>query len=169
METMSREGTRGAEEHYYTQKITARILNGAYKGKEITLSNEYTSSQVQTQKYHKGDTVLLNGSKDRPGKTIRSVKRDIYLVVLVGGLIILLIYITRKQGGYTIVSVILNTLIFAYGFQLLGDGKNILRICNVIALLFSLTTLICLNGIHQENMGCCSFDFMCSFPDYDAV
>lgn len=63
-------------------------------------------------------------------KTIRSVKRDIYLVVLVGGLIILLIYITRKQGGYTIVSVILNTLIFAYGFQLLGDGKNILRICN---------------------------------------
>ena len=31
METMSREGTRGAEEHYYTQKITARILNGAYK------------------------------------------------------------------------------------------------------------------------------------------
>lgn len=74
METMSREGTRGAEEHYYTQKITARILNGAYKGKEITLSNEYTSSQVQTQKYHKGDTVLLNGSKDRPGKTIRSVK-----------------------------------------------------------------------------------------------
>ena len=115
METMSREGTRGAEEHYYTQKITARILNGAYKGKEITLS-----------------------------------KRDIYLVVLVGGLIILLIYITRKQGGYTIVSVILNTLIFAYGFQLLGDGKNILRICNVIALLFSLTTLICLNGIHRK-------------------
>ena len=150
METMSREGTRGAEEHYYTQKITARILNGAYKGKEITLSNEYTSSQVQTQKYHKGDTVLLNGSKDRPGKTIRSVKRDIYLVVLVGGLIILLIYITRKQGGYTIVSVILNTLIFAYGFQLLGDGKNNLRICNVIALLFSLTTLICLNGIHRK-------------------
>ena len=60
------------------------------------------------------------------------------------------IYITRKQGGYTIVSVILNTLIFAYGFQLLGDGKNILRICNVIALLFSLTTLICLNGIHRK-------------------
>ncbi len=48
-ETMSREGTRGAEEYYYTQKITARILNGAHKGKEITLSNEYTSSQVQTR------------------------------------------------------------------------------------------------------------------------
>ena len=32
----------------------------------------------------------------------------------------------------------------------MGDGKNILRICNVIALLFSLTTLICLNGIHRK-------------------
>ena len=27
-ETMSRKGTRDAEEYYYTQKITARILNG---------------------------------------------------------------------------------------------------------------------------------------------
>ena len=39
------------------------------------------------------------GQKTDLGKTIRSVKRDIYLVVLVGGLIILLIYITRKHGG----------------------------------------------------------------------
>ena len=149
-ETMSREGTRDAEEHYYTQEITVRILNGAHKGKEVTLSNEYTSSQVQTQKYHKGDTVLLNGSKDRPGRTIRSVKRDSYLVVMGGALILLLIYITGKQGFYTIISVILNTLIFMYGFQFLEDGKNILKICNVIVLLFSLTTLICLNGIHRK-------------------
>ena len=49
-ETMSRKGTRGAEEHYYTQKITARILNGTHKGEEISISNEYTSSQVQNQK-----------------------------------------------------------------------------------------------------------------------
>ena len=30
------------------------------------------------------------------------------------------------------------------------QGKNILNICNVIAVLFSLTTLICLNGIHRK-------------------
>ena len=148
--TGEKEGARGETEAYYRQTMQGILLNGKWKGSKVTLKNEYTYSGVTTQKYHKGDTVLLNGSKDRPGKTIRSVKRDIYLVVLVGGLIILLIYITRKQGGYTIVSVILNTLIFAYGFQLLGDGKNILRICNVIALLFSLTTLICLNGIHRK-------------------
>ena len=70
METMSREGTRGAEEHYYTQKITARILNGAYKGKEITLSNEYTSSQVQTQKYHKGDVVFLDSELKEQEKQV---------------------------------------------------------------------------------------------------
>ena len=39
------------------------------------------------------------GSKDRPGKTIRSVKRDIYLVVLVGGLIILADLYYEKTGG----------------------------------------------------------------------
>ena len=149
-ETMNREGTRGAEEYYYTQKIVARILNGIHKGEEVTLSNEYSSSQVQTQKYQKGETVLLSGSKDRPGSSIRSVKRDSYLVILAGGLFLLLIYITGKQGFYTIISLILNTLIFMYGFHVLSEGKNILNICNVIICLFSLTTLICLNGIHRK-------------------
>ena len=135
-QTLSREGTRGSKEYYYTQNITARILNGSHKGEKITASNEYTSSQVQTKKYHKGDTVLLSGSKESPGKTIRSVKRDGYLALLAGGLFFLLICITGKQGFYTIISLILNTVI--------------LNICNVIAVLFSLTTLICLNGIHRK-------------------
>ena len=60
-QTLSREGTRGSKEYYYTQNITARILNGVHKGEKIKISNEYTSSQVQTKKYHKGDTVLLSG------------------------------------------------------------------------------------------------------------
>lgn len=149
-QTLSREGTRGSKEYYYTQNITARILNGSHKGEKITVSNEYTSSQVQTKKYHKGDTVLLSGSKESSGKTIRSVKRDGYLALLAGGLFFLLICITGKQGFYTIISLILNTVIFAYGFQAFTEGKNILNICNVIAVLFSLTTLICLNGIHRK-------------------
>ena len=149
-ETMSRKGTRDAEEYYYTQKITARILNGTHKGEEISISNEYTSSQVQNQKYHKGDTVLLSGSRENPGKSIRSIKRDGYLALLAGGLFFLLICITGKQGFYTIISLILNAIIFAFGFQAFMKGENILNICNVIAFLFSITTLICLNGIHRK-------------------
>ena len=149
-ETMSRKGTRDVEEYYYTQKITARILNGTHKGEEISISNEYTSSQVQNQKYHKGDTVLLSGSRENPGKSIRSIKRDGYLALLAGGLFFLLICITGKQGFYTIISLILNTIIFAFGFQAFMKGENILNICNVIAFLFSITTLICLNGIHRK-------------------
>mgnify|MGYP007065996542 CR=1 FL=1 len=97
-QTLSREGTRGSKEYYYTQNITARILNGSHKGEKITVSNEYTSSQVQTKKYHKGDTVLLSGSKESPGKTIRSVKRDGYLALLAGGLFFLPDLHYRKAG-----------------------------------------------------------------------
>ena len=149
-ETMSRKGTRDSEEHYYTQKMTVRILNGTHKGEEITVSNEYTSSQVDTQKYHKGDTVLLSGSSENPGKTIRSVKRDVYLALLAGSLFVLLICITGKQGFYTILSLLLNTFIFVAGFRAFRNGENILNICNMIALLFSVTTLVCLNGIHRK-------------------
>ena len=97
-ETMSRKGTRDVEEYYYTQKITARILNGTHKGEEISISNEYTSSQVQNQKYHKGDTVLLSGSRENPGKSIRSIKRDGYLALLAGGLFFSSDLYYRKTG-----------------------------------------------------------------------
>lgn len=33
-QTLSREGTRGSKEYYYTQNITARILNGSHKGEK---------------------------------------------------------------------------------------------------------------------------------------
>ena len=60
-ETMSRKGTRDAEEYYYTQKITARILNGTHKGEEISISNEYTSSQVQNQDVYKRQLSTYHG------------------------------------------------------------------------------------------------------------
>ena len=69
---------------------------------------------------------------------------------LAGGLFFLLICIKGKPGIYTIISLILNTIIFAFGFQAFMKGENILNICNVIAFLFSITTLICLNGIHRK-------------------
>ena len=46
-QTLSREGTRNSKEYYYTQKITARILNGAHKGEKITIATVYKGNIIK--------------------------------------------------------------------------------------------------------------------------
>ena len=120
-----------------------------------------TSTQGAEILIHIGlDTVTLKGEPfkahvaagDKVKKGDLLIEADLDKIEKAGlnTIIPVLICITGKQGFYTIISLILNTVIFAYGFQAFTEGKNILNICNVIAVLFSLTTLICLNGIHRK-------------------
>lgn len=44
---------RGGKEIYYLQNLKAKILNGSQKGKILTIRNEYTTSRIIDQKYHK--------------------------------------------------------------------------------------------------------------------
>lgn len=143
-------GTRGTKEKTYKQNIQGVILNGENKGKKISFTNEYTYTGMMKQPYHKGDKVLLNGTKERVGSGIRGVKRDTELVVLVGFLALVLIGIAGRQGVLTILTVILNTTVFAIGFWKAGDTSNVLEMCSRLVILFTVITLVGLNGTHKK-------------------
>mgnify|MGYP000049013912 CR=1 FL=1 len=125
--------------------------------------------RFRIRKYHKGDTVLLSGSRENPGKSIRSIKRDGYLALLAGGLFFLLICITGKQGFYTIISLILNTIIFAFGFQAFMKGENILKYlqCNCFSIFDNNSDLSEWNP--QKNMGFCYFNHMRTVSDHGII
>ena len=125
------------------------LANGAVSESSMAIQNE-----INVMKEH-ANTAASDA---------REKLSDVYLGALVSNGIIIAISVTLlmvalycvirfgtgKQGFYTIISLILNTIIFAFGFQAFMKGENILNICNVIAFLFSITTLICLNGIHRK-------------------
>ena len=67
---MSRKGTRDAEEYYYTQKITARILNGTHKGEEISISNEYEENRIRMD--------LITQRRHGPFKRFKGKSREIH-------------------------------------------------------------------------------------------
>ena len=50
--------TRGTEETKYKQSLYGKIINGEDKGKEVRIANEYTTTEMADQKYHKGDRVF---------------------------------------------------------------------------------------------------------------
>ncbi len=143
-------GTRGTKETKYKQNIQGIILNGKNKGKKISFTNEYTYTGMLAQPYHRGNQVLLNGTKDRMGFGIRGVKRDTELVILMGILVLILIIIAGKQGGLTVLTVGLNVCIFAVGFWKAGDTSNVLEMCSRLVLLFAGVTLFGLNGFHKK-------------------
>lgn len=120
--------TRGTEETKYKQSLYGKIINGKDKGKEVRIANEYTTTEMADQKYHKGDRVFYKGS------SIIGVKRDTMLVVMLGFLALLLLGIAGRQGGLTIITVMMNILIFVIGFWTADDTSEILSVCSRLIL-----------------------------------
>ena len=136
--------TRGTEETKYKQSLYGKIINGEDKGKEVRIANEYTTTEMVDQKYHKGDRVFYKGS------SIIGVKRDTMLVVMLGFLALLLLGIAGRQGGLTIITAMMNILIFVIGFWTADDTSEILSVCSRLILFFAVVTLVGLNGIHRK-------------------
>lgn len=142
-------GTRGDKEQYYKQSLTGVLQNGSKKGKEIHLTNEYSYSGVLNQKYYKGDKLLVSLNSDKSG-SINSLKRDFHLAVLVGALFILLAMTAELRGFFTVCTLAANLGIFIVGFSGFLAGKDIIKICNIMSVLFVIITLVLLNGFHRK-------------------
>ena len=132
-QTASRKAVRGGKELYYKQTMEARILNGTEKGQNIVLKNTYTSSMITGQKYHKGDKVLLNSNGGKATGTIKTLKRDTYLAAIFG-------------------VILFNLVIYSAGFLLYLRGYDILRVCNVLAVVFTLVTIFFLTGLDRKTV-----------------
>ena len=152
IESGETKSTRGTQEIEYKQSIQGIILNGKNKGKMIGASNEYTYTGMLNQKYHKGDKVFLNGTRDHIKSGIRSLKRDTELVILLGALIILLVTIAGRQGILTIITVLVNIAIFIIGFVCAEDTSNVIGICSRMILFFAIATMVGLNGINKKTV-----------------
>lgn len=143
-------GTREQKEVYYKQTMTGVVQNGKHKGKEVILQNEYSYSGVLDQKYQEGDQVFVGTNGDALSGTVKGLKRDVYLAALAGALMLLLVLISGKNGVLTIGTFFANLLIFAIGFFEFRKGVDMVVVSSLLAVFFTISTLILLNGIHRK-------------------
>ncbi|WP_461812964.1 YibE/F family protein [Faecalimonas sp.] len=148
------EGTRGGEEIHYRQFLKGIVLNGEYKKERIQLKNEYAESEVTSQKYKKYDRVFveIREKSNALSGNIKGLKRDTGVAALLGLMILLLLVITKKQGLRTIFTVVVNISIYMIGFAFFLNGKDILKICNIMVIAFSIGTLLLLNGVNKRTV-----------------
>ena len=134
----------GIKEKYYEKEITGTITNGKNKGTIKTINYEETYSSVITEKYKVGDKVFIDNFN------IETLKRDTYIVFLIV-LFIIAIYIVGKfRGLLSVISVIINCIIFYIGLILYFKGINILVICVIESIIFSFISLLIAGGINKK-------------------
>lgn len=136
------------------QHLTFEILNGKYKGKTVKISNTYSRSGGLDQKFRTGQKVFLNVYKkgDTLEATISDYKRDVYLVMF-SWLVVVLLYLTMQfQGLRSLLSVLLNFVIFLFVVQL--DVKlnlnNFFWIFAGAAIVFTALSLVLVIGFNWQ-------------------
>ncbi len=143
------------KDQLFTQNITAEILNGKEIEKKIVLTNTYSASGAYDQAYHVGNELFVaidKGAKE--GKltgSIKNAKRDKY-VLLVGWVFILtLLIVGKKRGFFSLISLSVNAALMSYALDLYINHANVslLWICSLLVLLFTVISLLLLNGFNE--------------------
>ena len=141
----------------FTQHIIGEIKNGEEKGSLIHLENEYSSSKAYDYEFRVGNELFVTIDVDNKGDTeltgtILEVKRDKYLLIVAWIFIFILLIVGKKQGLYSIFSLVINALILSYALDLYLDkpDRSLLMICSIGIIFFTVISLLLVNGFNEK-------------------
>lgn len=134
----------GIKEEYYTKKISGIITNTILKGTRKSFEYEETYSSVVTDKLRVGDKVFIKNNE------IDNLKRDFYLSLLISIFIAMIFLVGEFKGLLSVLSLIMNIIIFYLGLELYFRGINLLFICIIEAIIFSVLSLFIAGGNNDK-------------------
>ena len=146
IKTDNNSNSLGLTEKYYTLKISGVITNGKNKGKRQSVKYEESYSSVVTDRYKKNDKIFIKNN------TVEGLKRDFYLAILIFVFIDLMYLVGEYKGLLSILSVVLNMIIFYIGLSLYFRGVNLLFLCVLESLIFSVLSLFIAGGINKKTI-----------------
>lgn len=139
-----------------TQTITATLKNGDHKGKDIELVNEHSITGAYDQALTTGIDLFISIDKEsiEDGNltgSITDIKRDKYIVVTAWIFILVLLLVGKRQGLFAGVSLAINLIILSYALDLnVKTGMNLLWIAAVTVILFTVISLLLVNGFNEK-------------------
>lgn len=145
------------KDHLYTQRIVAKIKNGDHKGQLIHLKNEYSRSGAYDQEYQIGNELFVSINTKKKENTdligtIMEVKRDKYVLLVAWVFIFTLLFVGKKQGLFSIISLAVNAVLLSYALDvyLNTSGASLLWICSISVILFTIISLLLVNGFNEK-------------------
>ncbi len=145
------------KDHLFTQQLTAEIKNGEEKGELIYLVNEFSTSKAYDHELEAGDELFvdIDSPREDTGElqgTIKDVKRDKYLLYVAWVFVLVLLIVGRKQGLFSIISLVINALLLSYALDIYLNNSHwsLLLICSVAVVLFTVISLLLVNGFNEK-------------------
>ncbi len=145
------------QDKLFTQHITAELKNGEAKGKLIHFKNTYSASGAYDQPYKPGNELFVSiaaKKKDDTGLTgaVEDVKRDKYLMMVAWVFIFTLLIVGKRQGLYSVIGLAINAALLSYALDVYVKdlNMNLLFICGVSAVLFTVISLVLINGLNEK-------------------
>ena len=148
------DGKREYEEKYYEQTLTVKIRNGLHKGELLTATHTCTSSGVYDTEYNQGDDVFLEkivAAKDGElTGNVTGTKRDYVVATVAALLFTLFLLVAGREGGMTIISLLLNVAAFYAVLRLYLNGHNILVLTIPMVIFFTAMLLVFMHGRNRK-------------------
>lgn len=150
-----KENSLGQTEETYDQAISAVITNGSAKGKTVTFSNRFSTSETLSDEYKKGDKlfVKLKDTSDSPAISVLYEKRDSYIYLFAGIFILMLIFIFQRQGIMTLLSCGVNIVFFFFCLRFYESEHFFNWIWLLEIAFFIVVTLLFVSGFHRKTLG----------------
>lgn len=153
-DTTEMKDTYNNGDRLFTQAIIAKIENGEKKGQLIHLTNKYSSSGAYDQEYHIGDEIFVSIEQKNSELTgtIKDVKRDKYLLITAWIFIFTLLIVGKRQGLFSIISLVVNAVLLSYALDVYINHSNIslLWICGISIVLFTVISMLLVNGLNEK-------------------
>lgn len=133
-----------------TQKLTVKLINTKHRGRIYHVTNTYSKSQAQDQRYYVGQKIFVNHTGSL--LELAHYKRDQYLFILIWLVVVVLLAIMRLPGLRALLAVILNFAIFMLTIQLdvALNLSNFLALFVVAAVIFLAVSLALILGVRLQ-------------------
>ncbi|WP_368077904.1 YibE/F family protein [Bacillus sp. NTK074B] len=157
IETTDMEDTTGNQDKVYIQQLKAVMKNGKHNGETILLSNKYSMSGANDQRYEPGNELFVTiDAGGKKGKAlnghIEDVKRDKYLMIMTWAFILFLLIVGKRQGLFSLITLAVNALILSYALDVYLNSEKVglLLACSVGVIAFTLVSLLFVNGFNEK-------------------
>ncbi len=143
----------GNKDTIYTQLITGKIVNGALKGRYVELDNQYSYSGAAENRYKAGDDLFVtldDTAKNKLTGKIMGLKRDQYIASMAVLFAMFIIVVGKKKGLFSLVSLTFNILLFSLSMDLYLKGVNLLLVCSIVVIVFTVFSLFLVSGNNKK-------------------
>ena len=136
------------------QAVKVKLVSGEFKGETVDLENILTGNPYYDIRLNKGTRVLLHAEDNGEGieYSIEDVKRAgtlIWLSLLFCGL---LLYVGKKKGLYSLVSIVLTVVLITHCLSpMILIGINPIIAAIIICVISTLATMYLVGGFNSKS------------------